>query len=174
MQKILKSKGKGFTLIELMIVVAIIGILAAVAIPAFLKYIKKAKTTEARVNIAKIVTGQVSYYDEEHVDVAGTIIAKYFVSAAPSPASPPGINKVTYNWDGDTNWVALKFGTDSAVLFAYTNITSGVGSTAAFTARAQGNLNGDTTYSLFERVGAHNAAGTLVLGSGLFTANELE
>ena len=47
----MKNKQKGFTLIELMIVVAIIGILAAIAIPAFLDYMNKGKKTEASLNL---------------------------------------------------------------------------------------------------------------------------
>ena len=56
----LRSK-KGFTLIELMIVVAIIGILAAIAIPNFLKFQAKSKQSEAKTNLGAIFTGQISY-----------------------------------------------------------------------------------------------------------------
>ncbi len=56
MKKFSLANKKGFTLIELMIVVAIIGILAAIAIPAFLRYQLKSKTAEAKVNLGAIKT----------------------------------------------------------------------------------------------------------------------
>jgi type IV pilus assembly protein PilA len=63
-QTIMKNNQKGFTLIELMIVVAIIGILAAIAIPNFLQYQLKAKTAEAKTNIGAIRTSQESFMAE--------------------------------------------------------------------------------------------------------------
>jgi type IV pilus assembly protein PilA len=59
-----RTSAKGFTLIELMIVVAIIGILAAIAIPNFLKFQAKAKQSEAKTNLAAIFTAQTSYFSE--------------------------------------------------------------------------------------------------------------
>ncbi len=62
----MKTNRKGFTLIELMIVVAIIGILAAVAIPGFMRYIKQSKTAEATTNLNSIIKGAESYFEAEH------------------------------------------------------------------------------------------------------------
>ena len=77
MKKFHTRKG-GFTLIELMIVVAIIGILAAIAIPNFLRFQLKAKTSEGKTNLAAIRTSEESYYAEFGI----------YVSANASPANP--------------------------------------------------------------------------------------
>ena len=61
----MKNK-KAFTLIELMIVVAIIGILAAIAIPDFLRFQAKAKQSEAKSNLGAIFVCQVAYFGEEN------------------------------------------------------------------------------------------------------------
>lgn len=56
---------KGFTLIELMIVVAIIGILAAIAIPNFLRYQAKSRQSEAKTNLGAVFVAETSYFGEQ-------------------------------------------------------------------------------------------------------------
>ena len=86
MKKLHTRKG-GFTLIELMIVVAIIGILAAIAIPNFLRFQLKAKSAEGKTNLAAIRTAEESYF------------AEYgnYVSADPSPPALNNNTKTAYS-----------------------------------------------------------------------------
>jgi type IV pilus assembly protein PilA len=57
----------GFTLVELMVVVAIIGLLSAVAIPNFQKYQARSKTSEAKLQLAAIYTAEASFYADYNI-----------------------------------------------------------------------------------------------------------
>src|ERR1700685_2292750 len=71
----MKKIQAGFTLIELMIVVAIIGLLAALAIPNFIKFQAKARQSEARVNLRAGYTSQKGYFSDQqsYYDVLSVI-----------------------------------------------------------------------------------------------------
>jgi len=73
-----KKDDTGFTLIELMIVVAIIGILAAVAIPAFIDYIRSAKVSEVYENLDRCYKGVIDYFDKPFGRLTGTAAATVF------------------------------------------------------------------------------------------------
>lgn len=67
---------KGFSLVELMVVVAIIGILSAIAIPQINKYMARARQTEAKTNLSSVYTANKAFYAEyniydNHFDVIG-------------------------------------------------------------------------------------------------------
>ena len=174
----------GFTLIELMIVVAIIGILAAVAIPAFMKYIRKSKTTEAVQGMKKIYEGARSYYMEESVcQGCTTPLAKQFPDAPSSEAPPedtccgnPG-DKCQPDptlWDS-AEWNALKFSMDDPHYYWYNYVDNGaVDTAAAFTSRANGNLDCDSDFATYEMYGSVQSDRTIIGSAGYFKNQELE
>lgn len=77
-----KSNQKGFTLIELMIVVAIIGILAAVAVPAYQDYIVRSKVSEGIVGASEFKTAISEYYSFRGVLPANNADAGLLSTAA--------------------------------------------------------------------------------------------
>ena len=91
---------KGFTLIELMIVIAIIGILAAIAIPSFIKFQARSKTSEAKTNLKAIYIAESAYYTEKGafgnfgdinwVPVGRTLIYAYSINGAAITGQNPG------------------------------------------------------------------------------------
>lgn len=84
----------GFTLVELMVVVAIIGLLSAVAIPNFKKYQAKAKTSEAKLQLSAVYTALQSWYSDfdnygtclNHMgfDPAVEMMARYYAIGFPT------------------------------------------------------------------------------------------
>ena len=102
MKTFLKSlrRQDGFTLVELMVVVAIIGLLSAVAIPNFKKYQAKAKTSEAKLQLSALYTAMQSWYSDFDnyagclnlmgYDPAVERISRYYAVGFPSTGTPVG------------------------------------------------------------------------------------
>lgn len=130
----LRSK-EGFTLVELMIVVAIVGILAAVAIPNYLKYQARARQSEAKIALASVFTAEKSAFAEygsyhsclPHIGYTPDSQNRYY-SAGFSATNSVAIAGITCNADGITTNEA----TTNTIVVCFTNRQS-MNGTAAMT-----------------------------------------
>jgi len=142
------NRTRGFTLVELMIVVAIIGVLASVAIPSYLNYQLTAKRSEAYANLASLGKSQKAYFAEFNDYVAVAAEPSFTLGQVPTTvvrdSSPVNAAFATVGWvpEGD-------------VFFDYDTATPADPLTGActctescFTATAYGNLDGDASLSV--------------------------
>ncbi len=150
---------KGFTLIELMIVVAIIGILAAIAIPNFLAMQLRAKRSELPTNIDAIRTAQKAYHAEWDS----------FTSASDTPSTLPGRSQVDFTGGGYLSFENLGWTADGKVRGLY-NTTKTASTTSAasddFTVIGVADVDGDTANSQYNCNRAEKA--TMVTSNNVY------
>ncbi|MCL5875816.1 MAG: prepilin-type N-terminal cleavage/methylation domain-containing protein [Candidatus Dependentiae bacterium] len=108
---------KGFSLIELMVVVAIIGLLSMIAVPSFGRYLAKAKRAEAYLNLNSIYSAEKAYWAEH------------------------GTYSKTLMGENSLGWQPEKRGANQPAYYAYTLSPNEDGN--GFIALATGDIDGD-------------------------------
>jgi type IV pilus assembly protein PilA len=170
----------GFTLIELMIVVAVLGVLAAIAIPAFMRYVRRARAAEASELVKSLFMNAAAYYHPEHSErgLLGASLSGCVVGSADNGVMP-GQSKQIGDYAG-ASWDALKF--DVGYSYFRFEIETpggarcGVGPSQGpiYYFRARGDLDGDGSQSMYELAAGSDASNFLYHSRGFYVQDDTE
>ena len=143
----------GFTVIELMLVVGIIGIIATIAIPAFIRFQLRSKAAEVKSNLAAIKVSQEAYQ------------AEYSVYVVALPVVPASIGRSKVTWplapSASHGFNAMGREPEGAVYYQYGVTSNG---NTAFTAGARSNLDGDANFNTWGYVRPAPGASVGIVG----------
>ncbi len=151
-------RSAGFTTIELLIGVAIVGILAALAVPTFKGYVYRGRVSEAVTVLNEIKSRQEAYRSRfgNYAAVSG---GGDWSSATYTPSTIPGVQAVA--WPSSANWEELGLSSPGTVRFRYATVAGQPGSTPPtgsnldnrnfwYAAQAEGDLDGDGNTFILE------------------------
>lgn len=177
-----RSSRSGFTLIELMIVVAIVGLLAAIAIPVFGAAVRRSKATEATANLNLLFKAAATYYQVERTGsgLNSPTQSGCTVDDAPLTPSNPSGTKVDGGFGAVPEFAALSFTVADFVYYGYgvdsigADCGRGANTANIYVLRAEGDLDDDGVNSRFELATGTDADNALYHGRGFYIVNETE